>query len=92
MPYADPEKRREFHRRYKRKWRAKQAKIQPLLMFKIYLCVRFPNLHIAGTSFFNAFLITDDEQVQAQVEAHELFAKDIFSLALDLTCASTEDE
>jgi hypothetical protein len=93
MPYADPEKRRQFQRQYKRRWRARQARIHPLLGFKIYLCLRFPGLHIPGaTSFINGFLITDDPEVQAKVEAHELFAKAIFPLALDLTCTPTEDE
>jgi hypothetical protein len=92
MPYADVEKRRQFHREYKRKWRAKQVKIQPLHGFKAYLCVRFPTLNVAGTSFFNCFLVTDDPKVQAQVEAHDLFAKHIFPLALDFTSTPTEDE
>jgi hypothetical protein len=93
MPYADVEKRRQFQREYKRKWRAKQAKIQPLLGFKVYLCVRFPGLHVPGaTSFVNGFLVTDDPTVQAQVEAHDLFEKHIFPLALDLSCTPTEDE
>ena len=43
-------------------------------------------------SFLNGFLIVDDLEAQAKVEAHELFAKDIFSLALDLNCTSMEDE
>jgi hypothetical protein len=93
MPYTDVERRRRFQREYKRKCRARQAKIQPLLGFKIYLCMRFPGLHIPGaTSFFNGFLITDDPEVQAKVEAHDLFAQHIFPLALDLTCTPKEDE
>jgi hypothetical protein len=93
MPYADPEKRRQFHKQYKRRWRRAQEKIDPLRGVRIYLCLRFPGLHIPGTtSFYNGFLITDDPQVQAQVEAHELFAKHIFPLALDLTCTPKGDE
>jgi hypothetical protein len=92
MPYADVEKRRAFHRRYKREWRKRQAGRQRLLGYKIFLCMRYPNFHIAGTSFYNSFLITDDPEVQADVVAHELFGKDIFALAIDFTCAPTEDE
>jgi len=92
MPLKDVEKRRHFQRQYKRKWRAKQAKIRPLMGFKVFLCLRFPTFHVAGTSFFNGFLITDDPEVQADVVAHELFGKDIFALAIDFTCAPTEDE
>lgn len=93
MPYADPEQRRKFQREYKRKWRKAQEKINPLRGVRIYFCQRYPGLHISGAgTFFNSFLITDDPEVQAKVEAHDLFAKDIFSLALDLTCTPTEDE
>jgi len=92
MPYADPEKRRDFQRRYKKKWRAKQAKIHPLLGFKIYICPRFPFFRLARVCFDNGFLITSDVAVQAQVEAHHEFGKFIFPLAMDLTCTPTEDE
>ena len=92
MPYGDPERRRQFQREYKRKWRKAREKIHPLRFFKIFVCTRFPTLHIAGTSFFNSFLITDDPEVQARVEAHELFAKSIFPLALDLSCSPAKDE
>ncbi len=36
MPYADSEKLRKA-----------QEKINPLQAFRIYLCVRFPTLHVA---------------------------------------------
>ncbi len=83
MPYANVERRRQFQREYKRKWRARRTKIHPLLGFQIYLCTRFPNLHVGGTSFHNGFLITNDATVQADVEKHDLFWKDIFPLALN---------
>jgi len=84
MPYKDPTVRREFQRRYKRSWRAKQAKINPLRAFKIYLCLRLPNLRMAGASFRDSFLITSDNKIQSQVERHPGFGKFIFPLALDL--------
>jgi hypothetical protein len=92
VPYADPERRRQFHKEYKRRWRKAQEKIDPLRSVKIFVCTRFPTLHVAGTSFFNCFLITDDPKVQAEVEAHDLFGKAIFPLALDLSCTRKEDE
>jgi len=92
MPYKDPTVRREFQRRYKRSWRAKQAKINPLRAFKIYLCVRLPDLRMPGASFRDSFLITSDPMVQGRVERHREFGRSIFPLALDLTCIPKEDE
>jgi len=92
MPYADPEKRRDFQRRYKKKWPAKQTKIHPLLGFKIYICPRFPYLRVGREQFRDGFLITDDRAVQAEVERHHEFGRFIFAIALDLTCTPTEDE
>jgi hypothetical protein len=92
MPYADPEKRREFQRRYKKKWRDRQTKIHPLRGFKIYICPRFPFFRLARVCFDNYFLITNDLAVQAEVERHHEFGRFIFPLAIDLTCTPTEDE
>ena len=92
MPYKDPTVRREFQRRYKRSWRAKQAKINPLRAFKIYLCVRIPDLRMPGASFRDSFLITADYETQSRVERHREFGRSIFPLALDLTCIPKEDE
>jgi hypothetical protein len=92
MPYADPEIRRQFQREYKRKWRARQAKIQPLLGFKIYICPRFPYFPLARVRFDNGFLITKEVGIQTEVERHREFGKFIFPLALDLTCTPMEDE
>jgi hypothetical protein len=92
MPYGDPERRRQFQREYKRKWRKAQEKINPLRFFKVYVCMRFPNLYLPGGAFSNGFLITDDPQVQARVEAHDLFARSIFPLALDLSCRPAKAE
>jgi hypothetical protein len=92
MPYADPEKRRQFQKAYKRRWREKQAKINPLRAFKIYLCVRIPNLRMPGASFRDSFLITADPKVQGRVERHREFGRSIFPLALDLTCIPKDDE
>lgn len=90
MPYADPERRRAFHRAYKRRRRAEQA--HPLAAFKIYICPRFPGLGVSGARFDNGFLITNRPDVQRQVERHPEFGRFIFPLALDLTCTPKEDE
>jgi hypothetical protein len=92
MPYADPEKRRQFQREYKRKWRKKQEKINPLCAFKIYICPRFPFLWMTREQFNGGFLITNKPETQAEVEAHRDFGKFIFPLAIDITCGPAEDE
>lgn len=92
MPYANPEKRRQFQREYKRKWRKTQEKINPLRAFRVYICPRFPYLWVGRVQFNGGFLITDNPEVQAEVEAHHAFAQFVFPLALDLTCAPAEDE
>jgi hypothetical protein len=92
MPYSDPEKRRQYNTRYKKRWRKARTKIHPLLGFKIYICPRFPYLRLAGACFDSGFLITSDVAVQAHVEAHPEFGKFIFPLAMDLTCTPREEE
>jgi hypothetical protein len=92
MPYADPERRQQYQREYKRRWRKAQEKINPLRGFKIYVCPRFPDLRIARVRFDNGFLISNDLEVQAQVEGHREFGKLIFPLAMDLTCTLVEEE
>jgi hypothetical protein len=95
MPYADVERRRKFQREYKRKWRARQGKINPLLDFKVYVCPRFPHLRVGLGHFFDAgFLITDRPEVQAQVERLPEFGVHIFPLKvdLDLTGPLLEDD
>ena len=86
MPYANVERRRQFQREYKRKMRIALGKNSPLKEFQIYLCQRYPNMHIPGGGWFHeGFLITDDPAVQAQVQRHDLFGRDIFPLAIDLS-------
>jgi hypothetical protein len=92
MPYANVEKRRQFQREYKRKWREAQTKIHPLQGFKIYICPRFPFLWVGRVQFNSGFLITNSAEVQAQVVAHREFGKFIFPIALDLSGPSKEDE
>ena len=92
MPYADPEKRRQFQREYKRKWRKAQEKINPLRGFKIYICPRFPHLLVGRDQFRDSFLITDSPETQVQVERHPEFGRFIFPIALDLSVTIIEDE
>jgi len=94
MPYADPERRRAYNTRYKQRWRKARAKIHPLLGFKIYVCVRFPQLRVGRDQFRDSFLITENPELQAEVERHPEFAVNIFPLALnlELTCVPTDDE
>jgi len=92
MPYADPERRRQFHREYKRRWRKAQEKINPIRGFKVYVCPRFPGLNVGLANFDGGFLITNRPDVQAQVERHPEYGRCIFSVALDLSGSLTEDE
>jgi hypothetical protein len=93
MPYADPERRRQFQRDYKRKWRENQKKSSYSRGFRVYVCPSFPDFRlIARAHFNNGFLITNDAEVQAQVEAHREFGRRIFALVLDNTCIPKEDE
>jgi hypothetical protein len=92
MPYADPEKRRQFQREYKAKWRKKQEKINQLRAFKVYVCPKFPFLWVARQQFVSGFLVTDDATVMAAVEAHQGFGKCIFPLLIDYSCGFMEGE
>jgi len=92
MPYKDVERRRQFQREYKARWRKKQEIINPLRAFRVYICPRFPFLWAGKGQFNGGFLITDDPEIQSQVERHSEFARHIFPLALDLTCTPAEDE
>jgi hypothetical protein len=92
VPYADPERRRQFQREYKRKRRKEQEKINPLRGFKIYICLRFAYIWVGREQFNGGFLITNNPETQTKVEAHSYFAKFIFPLALDLTCGPAKDE
>ncbi len=91
MPYADPERRRQFHRRYKRKLRKAKRKNLPFEEIRVYLCNRFPGLNVGLASFDAGFLITGRRDIQAQVERHPEYGRHIFPLALDLT-PQIEDE
>jgi hypothetical protein len=91
MPFKDPEKRRQFQREYKRKWRKAQEKIHPLEGFRIFICPRFPGLNIGLSSFEGGFIISNRNDVIEQVLRHPEYGRFIFGLAQDLTCL-TEDK
>jgi hypothetical protein len=92
MPYADPEKRRQFQREYKRRWRKTQEVINPLLGFKIYVCPRFPFLWVGREQFVGGLLITKNPETQAAVAVHSYFAKYIFPVLVDIDCTPPEAE
>ena len=73
MPYKDPNKRAEYQRNYK-------AKNKPGSPRKCYICPEFPSLCVkSGVWFHNGFLVTNDLELQARIEAHEGYGKYIFS-------------
>lgn len=93
MPYKDPDRRRLCQRQSKRRMRMKLGKNSPLKEFRVYLCLRYPSMHVPGGGYFyQGFLITDDPTVQARVQGHELFGTAIFPLALDLSVTPIRED
>lgn len=93
MPYADVEKRRRFQKQYRAKWRARQAKINPLLAFKVFISVRYPDLSLGGGAFFRrGILVTDDLWSQKAVRRHPEFLKTIFPLLIDRDCVALKED
>jgi len=90
VPYKDPAVRKEFHRRYKREWRALRA--NPLKKFRAYICPRYPHIAIAGDRFIGGFLVTNSPAVQAAVEQSPDFFRFIFPLRLDFSGPTMEME
>ena len=78
MPYKDQEKRREYHRHYKRRQRAGLS-TPAAPVTKCYLCLYFPDLVLGGCGFKTGFYITGDPAAQAIIESHEYYGKHIFS-------------
>jgi hypothetical protein len=82
MPYKDPEKRREYHREYKRRQReglstpGKPGR-------KCYVCPDIPDLVLMLRAFKNGFYITDDPEAQALIEGHEYYGKHVFSFQME---------
>lgn len=83
MPYKDPEKRRTFHREYKRKWRQVHTKNQPLKGVKIFICARFPDLNLGLASFVGGFLITSRDDVVERILRDPDFMRFIFPISMD---------
>lgn len=94
MPYADPERRRQYNTQYKQRWRKAQAINQPGV--RIFICPRFPSLIIGLGCFDGGFLITSKKEVIEQVLRHPEYMQHIFPVAVDLDLTPTpmvdEDE
>ncbi|MGO8761380.1 MAG: hypothetical protein ACLP2P_15495 [Desulfobaccales bacterium] len=92
MPYADVEKRRRFQKQYKAKWRGRQAKINPLLAFKVFISVRYPDLPLGGGAYFRGgLLVTDDLWSQNAVRRHPEYLRSIFPLLIDFDCVPLKE-
>ena len=89
MPYKDLAVRKEFQRRYKRKWR---ARANGLKKFRIYCCPRYPDICICGCNFIGGFLVTDSPEVQAAVERSPDFFRFIFPIRLDFSGPTLKKE
>jgi hypothetical protein len=90
LPYKDPEVRKEFHRQYKRRWRALRA--NRLKKFRAYICSRFPNIAVGGARFTGGLLVTNSPAVQAAIEQGPDFFQFIFPVRLDFSGLTMEDE
>jgi hypothetical protein len=92
MPFADKERRKEYQRLYKARWRRRARKIGPLAGFRIFFCQKYPNLHIGAGGFLDGFLVTNDPEAIDKVRRHPGFGEYIFPLALDLDCTPIGEE
>lgn len=91
MPYKDPERRRQFHREYKKQWRRKQPNSSG--QFKAYICPHNPCLRVGpGLVFENGFLVTNRRDAQAMIEGHAAFGRHIFKIALDFSALPADME
>jgi hypothetical protein len=87
----DPDRRREFHREYKQRWRQKQG--QSTGHFKAYICPHNPFLRVGpGLSFENGFLVTNNREAQIMIEGHSAFGRHIFKIALDSSAMPVDME
>ncbi len=84
MPYKDPERRREYDRRYKQERRRAASRCAPRpAEVRAYLCHRHPNFRLpGGISFHEGILVTADPAVQDVVEESPEFGQVIFRVAL----------
>jgi hypothetical protein len=79
MPYKDPERRREYHRQYKRRQREGLSNPGKTLI-KCYLCLDFPDVVLGGgLAFKNGFYLTNNPEYQAIIERHEYYGRHIWS-------------
>jgi len=84
MPYKDPDRRREYDRRYKREKRRVASRSTPRpTEVRAYICQRYPNLRLSGgVSFHEGLLVNADPRVQDAVEHSPEFGQVIFRVAL----------
>jgi hypothetical protein len=85
LPYNDPETKRAYDREYKKRLRARAGLSQPRLTQgrKAYICFHYPGLRIEHLTFQNGWLITNDPEEQALIEADPDYGKLIFSWWLE---------
>lgn len=85
MPYADLERRRRYHREYRRKQRAQQGLTNPseTRLRKAYICPKAPNLRLSGAVFKGGLFVTDDPRIQAVVEGDPAYGSYVFGWTLE---------
>jgi hypothetical protein len=82
VPYKDPEARRDYQRRYKR--RQKQLReAQTKVTRRAYLCTRWPNLKLGSIQFRDCFYVTSDWEMQQTIESSELWGTYIVGWAVE---------
>jgi hypothetical protein len=84
MPYKDPDRRREYDRRYKQERRRAASRSAPRpAEVRVYVCSRFPHLRLSGgVQFESGLLVSADPAVQDVVEESPEFGQVIFRVAL----------
>jgi hypothetical protein len=84
MPYKDPEKKRKYHREYRRRQRDREGLTSPnqTQVVKAYICWGMPNFRLPGIAFKNCLFVTANPEEQARIEADELYGVDVFGWKL----------
>jgi hypothetical protein len=82
MPFKDPEKRREYHRQYKRRQREGLSNPGETVT-KCYLCPDIPDLVLQLRAFKNGFYISANREDQAIIEGHQYYGWHIFAFQVE---------
>ena len=83
MPYADPEKRKQYNTQYKQRWRKAKRGNQPLKEVRIFICTKWPSLNLGLAYFEGGFLATSSNDVIEKVLQDPAYMRFIFPISVD---------